>query len=142
MNQKSHREHQRGHSTPQDNGWVGPSVMSPISALSLCLFHRPHFVSSSCMHGCQMAIARFYIVCVWPFGLLDYGSAMLRCKICSLPFLGLRPHALHPDAIQGKEGIKFCHLATLFDGRMEGRKGAFDALHRVVLLRRNLASLR
>ena len=28
-------------------------------------------------HGCQMAIAR----CVWPFGLLDYGSATLRCKI-------------------------------------------------------------
>ena len=23
----------------------------------------------------------FRIVCVWPFGLLDYGSTMLRCKI-------------------------------------------------------------
>ena len=23
----------------------------------------------------------FGIVCVWPFGLLDYGSATLRCKI-------------------------------------------------------------
>ena len=23
----------------------------------------------------------FMIVCVWPFGLLDYGSATLRCKI-------------------------------------------------------------
>ena len=23
----------------------------------------------------------FRIVCVWPFGLLDYGSATLRCKI-------------------------------------------------------------
>ena len=23
------------------------------------------------------------------------------------------PHALHPGAIQGKEGIKFCHLATM-----------------------------
>ena len=32
-------------------------------------------------HGCQMAIARFEILCVWPFGLLDYGSAVLRCKI-------------------------------------------------------------
>ena len=31
-------------------------------------------------------------------------------------FLGLRPHALHPGAIQGKEGIKFCHLATLNAG--------------------------
>ena len=29
------------------------------------------------------------------------------------PFLELRPHTLHPGAIQGKEGIKFCHLATL-----------------------------
>ena len=50
---------------------------------------------------------------VWPSGLKDYGSATLRCKIWSLPVLGLRPHALHPGAIQGKEGIKFCHLATL-----------------------------
>ena len=49
---------------------------------------------------------------VGPFGLLDCGSATLRCKIGSLPFLGLRPHSLHPGAIQGKEGIKFCHLAT------------------------------
>ena len=24
----------------------------------------------------------------------------------------MRPHTLHPGAIQGKEGIKFCHLAT------------------------------
>ena len=31
---------------------------------------------------------------------------------------GLRPHALHPGAIQGKERIKFCHLATL---RLGGR---------------------
>ena len=23
----------------------------------------------------------FRIICVWPFGLLDYGSATLRCKI-------------------------------------------------------------
>ena len=25
----------------------------------------------------------------------------------------MRPHALHPGTIQGKEAIKFCHLATL-----------------------------
>ena len=25
----------------------------------------------------------------------------------------MRPQALHPGAIQGEEGIKFCHLATL-----------------------------
>ena len=38
--------------------------------------------------GCSLqpwlpdGIARFFkIVCVWPFGLLDYGSATLRCKI-------------------------------------------------------------
>ena len=53
------------------------------------------------------------IVCVWPFGLLNYGSATLGCKMWSLPFLGLRPYPLHPGAIPGKEGIKFCHLATL-----------------------------
>ena len=27
----------------------------------------------------------------------------------------MRPHTLHPNAIQGKEGIKFCHLATLLN---------------------------
>ena len=65
----------------------------------------------------------FRIVCVWPMGLLDYGSATLNCKIWSLPFLGLRPHALHPGAIQGKEGIKFCHLATMDSTKgKEGRK--------------------
>ena len=36
----------------------------------------------------------------------------LRASGFWLPFLGLRPYALHPGAIQGKEGIKFCHLAT------------------------------
>ena len=66
-------------------------------------------------HGCQMAIARYLDRMCWALGsgLLDYGSATLRCKIWSLPFLGLRPHTLHPGAIQGKEGVKFCHLATL-----------------------------
>ena len=33
-------------------------------------------------------------------------------------FLGLRPHAPHPGAIQGKEGIKFYHLATMDPGKM------------------------
>ena len=53
--------------------------------------------SAPLRHGCQMAIARILdqILCVWPFGLLDYGSAMLRCKIF----------------LQGKEGIKFCSAA-------------------------------
>ena len=57
-----------------------------------------------------------------PSGLKDYGSATLRCKIWSLPFLGLRPHPLHPGAIQGKEGIKFCHLATLCWRRCSSRR--------------------
>ena len=52
-------------------------------------------------HGCQMAIAKF-----------------LDCRCLALPALRtwipwITPPALHPDAIQGKEGIKFCHLATL-----------------------------
>ena len=39
-----------------------------------------------------MAIAKFLdYMCLGPSGLTDYGSAMLRCKIWSLPFLGLRP---------------------------------------------------
>ena len=43
------------------------------------------------MQGCQMAIARF-LDCMYVLG----------------------PHALAlPGAIQGKEGIKFCHLATM-----------------------------
>ena len=32
--------------------------------------------------------------------------------IPSFPWIAPTP-ALHPGAIQGKEGIKFCHLATL-----------------------------
>ena len=47
-------------------------------------------------HSCQMAIARFLDRMCWPLGFLDYGSATLRCKIWSLPFLGSRPQALHP----------------------------------------------
>ena len=41
--------------------------------------------------------------------------ALLRYAAKFDPFLSLdcAPHALHPGAIQGKEGIKFCHLATL-----------------------------
>ena len=38
-----------------------------------------------------------------PSGHLDYGSATLRCKI----------YTLHPGTIQRKDGIQFCHLATL-----------------------------
>ena len=55
----------------------------------------------------------FRLYFLGPLGLKDYGSAMLRCKIWSLPFLALCPHTLHPGAIQGKEGFKICYLATL-----------------------------
>ena len=37
------------------------------------------------------------------------------------PFLSLDyPPALYPGTIQGKEGIKFCHLATLHQGHPHG----------------------
>ena len=38
----------------------------------------------------------FRLYFLGPLGLKDYGSAMLRCKIWSLPFLALCPHTLHP----------------------------------------------
>ena len=41
--------------------------------------------------------------------------ATLQNLIPSFPWIA--PHALHPGAIQGKEGIKFCHLATLITDR-------------------------
>ena len=63
--------------------------------------------------GCQMALAKFLdCICLALQALKDYGSATVRCKISSLPFLA--PHTLQPGQIQGKEGIKFCHLATLW----------------------------
>ena len=65
-------------------------------------------------------ISRSYVF--GPSGLKDYGSATLCCKIWSFPFLGLRPHALHPGTIQGKDGIKFCHLATLARRRLGRRR--------------------
>ena len=46
-------------------------------------------------------------------GLKGSGPPTLRCIIWSHPFLGLHTHALHLGTIQGKEGITFCHLATL-----------------------------
>ena len=41
--------------------------------------------------------------------------AALQNLIPSFPWIV--PHTLHPGAIQGKEGIKFCYLATLTCGR-------------------------
>ena len=55
-------------------------------------------------------IFRSYVV--GPSGLKDYGSmATLQNLTPSFPWIA-PPHALHPGAIQGKEGIKFCHLPT------------------------------
>ena len=59
-------------------------------------------------------IFRLYV-----FGPLGFWTmAPLRCAAKFDPFLSLdcAPPALHPGAIQGKEGIKFCHLATLGGG--------------------------
>ena len=44
---------------------------------------------SSWLLGGYSQIFRLYVF--GPSGLKDYGSAMLRCKMWSLPFLGLRP---------------------------------------------------
>ena len=46
------------------------------------------------IQGCQMAID--ILKGFGPSGLKKYGSATLRFKIWLLPFLGLRPRALHP----------------------------------------------
>ena len=68
-----------------------------------------------------MAIARFLdgmCLALRASGLwLRY--ATLQNLIPSFPWIA--PHALHPGAIQGKEGIKFCNLATL---QVRGRHGA------------------
>ena len=63
-----------------------------------------------------MAIARFLdCMCL----ALRASGLWLRCAtlqnlIPSFPWIA--PPTLHPVAIQGKEGIKFCHLATLIVG--------------------------
>ena len=44
---------------------------------------------------------------------LSLSSVLPDGKIWSLPFLGLRQGGGRGGAIQGSEGIKFCHLATL-----------------------------
>ena len=69
-----------------------------------------------------MAIARF-LDCM---GLALRASGLWLCYanlqslIPSFPWIASR--ALHPGAIQGKEGIKFCYLATLVAGG--GRRGS------------------
>ena len=57
-------------------------------------------------------IRNFKMLVFGPSGL--WTMSPLRCAAKFDPFLSLDcAPALHPDAIQGKEGIKFCHLATL-----------------------------
>ena len=60
-----------------------------------------------------MAISRFLdLVCLaFQASGLWLRYAALQNLIPSFPWIA--PHALHPGAIQGKEGIKSCHLATL-----------------------------
>ena len=69
-------------------------------------------------HGCQMAIARFFErMCLALRA--SRTMAPLRYAAKFDPFLSLdfaSTHALHPGTIQGKEGTKFCHLATLAPG--------------------------
>ena len=47
------------------------------------VFGPKSVLETNLRHGCQMAIAGFLvlIVCDWPFGLLDSGTATLRCKL-------------------------------------------------------------
>ena len=54
-------------------------------------------------HGCQMALA----------GFLDRVCLALWASGLWLRYAALQNLTLHPGAIQGKEGIKFCYLATL-----------------------------
>ena len=59
--------------------------------------------------------------------------APLRCAAKFDPFLSLDcAPALHPGAIQGKEGIKFCYLAT-----MERDRERVSAVDEVVTVNRN-----
>ena len=58
-----------------------------------------------------------YLFCLALPGSCLTTFAKIKSHLCSSyvydPFaLGLRPHALHPGAIQEKEGTKICHLAT------------------------------
>ena len=48
-----------------------------------------------------------------PSGFWTMAPLRYAAKFDPFSSLDCTPHALHPGAIQGKEGIKFCHLATL-----------------------------
>ena len=63
---------------------------------------------------------------IGPSGLKDYGSATLRCKIWSLPFLGLRPHPLTLAQSKERKGSNVAIWQHWEGGRR--RKGAFRNL--------------
>ena len=59
---------------------LAPIVAAAAAAAAKCT--RNKMSSSSSSSWLPDGYSRiFRIVCVWPFGLLDYGSATLRCKI-------------------------------------------------------------
>ena len=56
-------------------------TVDPVSKCGQMLTICDQLKTHGLWHGCQMAIAKFLDCLVWPFGLLDYGSATLRFKI-------------------------------------------------------------
>ena len=63
-------------------------------------------------HGCQDGCSQIFRLYVFgPSGLKYYGSATLCCKIWSLP------DCTRVEGVGPQYGIKFCHLATLCQGR-------------------------
>ena len=60
----------------------------------------------------------------WTMAMLHY---------LSFPWMALPSPALHTGAIQGKEGIKFCHMATLIiGGRVGHGRGRARMTDRVI----------
>ena len=85
----------------------GRVATCPRGSTTCASSRRTSTSSSSTRHGCQMAIARFlesYVL--GPSGF--WTMALLRCAAKFDPFL--------------KEGIKFCHLATMLQGALRGRR--------------------
>ena len=58
----------------------------------------------------------FKIADMWPFGLEGLWLRYAGLQILILAFSWIALPTIQPCAIQGKEGIKFCHLATLTSG--------------------------
>ena len=61
----------------------------------------------------------FRLYAFGPSGFWTMAPLRYAAKFNTFLSLDCAPHALHPGAIQGKEGIKFFHLATL---RKEGSR--------------------